>query len=509
MNANILNQLDPFSIAHGGINHLMTLIFNLATTGKIDTQIPGEQHPRELLDLVKHSEVRNENIPGWLSLKLSFCADIFNGNSTSASEKARLERNSSGLNYIATKDVKYGFESINYDTGLKVGESKHNFKVAPKDALLICLEGGSAGKKMGLIEQEVCFGNKLFAVVCKEWLKPEFLLIYFLSSTFQLDFQSRMSGIIGGISKAKFSDITIPIPPLAEQQRIIEKVNQLVESCGQLADKQTYLKEVANAAQKSAISALSKAQSEDELQDSWELIKKNWQIVAGTPGSIDTLRALILELEMKRYLTKDADSHVKNFRWTSASLYEVCEYIQRGKSPKYAETGVCLTVSQKCVQWRGFDPGPSRFIDDSSLDGYSTERFLREGDLLWNSTGTGTVGRTAIFRPDDSGRRFVADSHVTVLRSSKVDPEFLYYWSRSTDIQEEVLGSTTGSTNQQELNLGKLRELSISFPELAEQKNAVGRIKSLFSLCDELEHEIKKLLEVSESFVRSVVSASA
>lgn len=505
---NVVDQLQPFSITQGGMNDLRTLIFNLATNGKIVSQITEDQHPKELLQSIHESEVRHQNISGWLSLKLSFCSDIFNGNSTSASEKTILERKTSGLNYIATKNVSYGFQSIDYDTGLRVGDDKHNFKIAPRGALLICLEGGSAGKKMGLVEQDICFGNKLFAVVCREWLKPEYLLMYFLSSAFQRDFQSRMSGIIGGISKAKFSDITIPIPPLAEQQRIIDRVKQLVGTCGELEGKILSLQQIGIAAQKSTIDALSRAESALDFQNAWDLIHKNWEGIVGTPDSIETLRSLILELEMKRFFANHTETKSENLSWTPSPLKDVCEYIQRGKSPKYAESGDCQTVSQKCVQWRGFDPGASRFIDDSSLDGYSAERFLREGDLLWNSTGTGTVGRTAIFRSDNSGGRFVADSHVTVIRSSRIIPEFLYFWSRSPDIQRKVLSSTTGSTNQQELNLGKLKEMIIAFPELAEQEKTVQRINALFAICDELENETKNMKGVAERFVRSVVSAS-
>lgn len=216
-----------------------------------------------------------------------------------------------------------------------------------------------------------------------------------------------------------------------------------------------------------------------------------------------------LQNEMKNYLSSNLEANRESTNWTTKPLKEVCEYIQRGKSPKYATSGSCKVVSQKCVRWTGFDSVPARYIDDNSLSKYSNERFLKDGDLLWNSTGTGTVGRTAIFQSDGSGKKYVADSHVTVLRTSKLDPEFLYYWSRSPDVQSIVLGSTTGSTNQQELNLGTLKELTISFPGLAEQKIKVERIKALFAICDQLESEAIKAAELAKRFARSVISILA
>ena len=220
-----------------GISSTRTVIFNLATSGKLVAKLTNEQHPENLLDSFDKEIPAHESVAGWLSLNLGDCAEIYNGNSTSASEKAFMERNEDGLNYIATKDVGYGFEPIDYSTGLRIGSKSDDFKIAPKNALLICLEGGSAGRKMGLVEQEIAFGNKLFAVVCKSWIDPQYLLIYFLSSKFQSDFQAQLSGIIGGISKAKFSNLQIPTPPLEEQKRIVNKVKELMTLCDSLEAK--------------------------------------------------------------------------------------------------------------------------------------------------------------------------------------------------------------------------------------------------------------------------------
>ncbi|GGZ58344.1 hypothetical protein [Mesonia mobilis] len=90
---------------------------------------------------------------------------IFNGNSVNKSVKqAKYEGLDNGYPYLGTKDIGYGFESINYENGVKIPKNEDKFKVAHKGAVLICSEGGSAGKKCGIVNKDVCFGNKLYAI---------------------------------------------------------------------------------------------------------------------------------------------------------------------------------------------------------------------------------------------------------------------------------------------------------------------------------------------------------
>src|SRR3954447_2512998 len=101
----------------------------------------------------------------------------------------------------------------------------------------------------------------------------------------------------------------------------------------------------------------------------------------------------------------------------------ICLYIQRGRGPNYAEKSSTHVVSQKCVQWSGFDLAPAKFVSEDALASYGEERFLCDGDLLWNSTGTGTVGRVVIYQ-QAADIKAVADSHVTVIRPSNCSPRY-------------------------------------------------------------------------------------
>ncbi|MBF0283830.1 MAG: restriction endonuclease subunit S [Magnetococcales bacterium] len=177
--------------------------------------------------------------------------------------------------------------------------------------------------------------------------------------------------------------------------------------------------------------------------------------------------------------------------WEWVRLDQISQYIQRGKGPKYVEESNIPVVSQKCIQWRGFDLTRARFIDESSLDGYAEERFLRPGDLLWNSTGTGTIGRINVLKDDvfSQFRRIVADSHVTVVRLINAYPEYVWIWIASPFIQSTIESDANGSTNQVELATQSVKNQVTPLPPLAEQHRIVARVDQLMALLDQLEQQ--------------------
>ncbi|MBT2763376.1 restriction endonuclease subunit S [Paenibacillus sp. ISL-20] len=173
-----------------------------------------------------------------------------------------------------------------------------------------------------------------------------------------------------------------------------------------------------------------------------------------------------------------------NWVWTRLGI--LSDYIQRGKSPKYSEDQQYPVISQKCIQWDGFDSSVVKFINPESINTYGDERFIQVGDILWNSTGTGTIGRLNIYNNELSEfNRVVADSHVTIVRISKINNNYAYFYLCSPRVQDGIENRATGTTNQIELNTSTVVRMLIPLPPLAEQQRIVDRIESLFAKLDQ------------------------
>lgn len=171
--------------------------------------------------------------------------------------------------------------------------------------------------------------------------------------------------------------------------------------------------------------------------------------------------------------------------WMWARLRNVTSYIQRGKSPKYASGDGVPVISQKCVQWDRLHLEWAKAITPESLESYEPIRFLRDGDLLWNSTGTGTIGR--VIRVDQPDEQLVCDSHVTVVRCLLVDERFVRAWLSSDHVYGTIEKRAAGATNQVELTAALANSQITPIPPLAEQHRIVAKVDELMALCNELE----------------------
>ena len=171
--------------------------------------------------------------------------------------------------------------------------------------------------------------------------------------------------------------------------------------------------------------------------------------------------------------------------WRWVRLNDICEYIQRGKSPKYSEVKKYPVVAQKCNQWSGFSLEKALFIDPNTLSFYGQERFLQHGDLLWNSTGLGTLGRMAIYNESVNPYGIaVADSHVTVIRPIKslINFEYLYLYFSSNEVQSVIEDKADGSTKQKELATKTIKSYLVPLPPLSEQHRIVTKYHSVASI---------------------------
>lgn len=179
--------------------------------------------------------------------------------------------------------------------------------------------------------------------------------------------------------------------------------------------------------------------------------------------------------------------------WESRALADVTDLLRRGTSPSYVESSPVRVIGQRCVQWSGFRSEAARPQDPASL---SRSLVVQLGDVLLNSTGMGTIGRSCLF---DAQGEFVADSHVTVLRVSRrvLDPRWLnlILGSRRGQLHLES-HCFSGSTNQVELSRAELARTLIPVPPLSEQRRIVDVIDAVSAQERAIEASMAKLRSV-------------
>ena len=167
-------------------------------------------------------------------------------------------------------------------------------------------------------------------------------------------------------------------------------------------------------------------------------------------------------------------------RWQTKKLGDVCSLLNRGISPAYLEEGGVCVLNQKCVRDHEVSYEPSR-RHDSKAKKVAEERFIQLGDVLVNSTGTGTLGRVAQVR-DEPEEATTVDSHVSIVRPKPGLFHLDFFGYMLVVIEDAIKEAGEGCGGQTELARSVLAErFSVSYPEsLAEQQRIVGLLDEAF-----------------------------
>lgn len=540
-------HFDTAFAAPDGIKKLRELILTLAMQGKLVPQNPNDPPASQLLKkietekkrLVKECkikapkplpEIKPVEVPyqlpeGWEWVRLGTVGNIFNGNSINAAEKDAKYAGAKGLPYIATKDVGYGLDLIDYENGICIPDGEEKFKVAHQGAVLICAEGGSAGKKCGSTDRDICFGNKLFANELYGAIPSRFILYLYLTPIFRAFFEGSMTGIIGGVSIAKFVELLVPLPPLNEQNRLIAKIDQLMARCDVLEKLRAERERKRRSVHTAALKQLLDAQSNAPFDDTWQFIAQHFGDIYADKGNVGELRKAILQLavmgKLSEQLKEDGsvddllsrirkERHHLKLRKTTDIIqaraplgYEVPSSWKwqclddllvfgpsNGFSPKAVdyETQVrSLTLS--ATTSGTFKGEHSKFIDDDiPLD---SDLWLRDGDILvQRGNALEYVGVPAIYR-GEPGRYIYPDLMMKLRMSQELDTDFVYFAMSSIQSRDFLRARASGTSGTMpKINQKTLISLPVPIPPLKEQRRIVAKIKQLMELCDTLEQQI-------------------
>ena len=164
--------------------------------------------------------------------------------------------------------------------------------------------------------------------------------------------------------------------------------------------------------------------------------------------------------------------------WRTEPLNDVISYIAKGIPPAYVEVegeNTVRVLNQKCNRDFAISYAESR-LHDLNKRNVPQEKYLRDGDILINSTGTGTAGRIAQLNTVPFPT--IVDGHMIILRGNeKVKPLYLGYALKAQ--QATVLQLDEGSTGQTELNRDRLlAEIEVSYPGSLDEQDAIVSVLS-------------------------------
>ena len=483
---------------------LKNSILQLAIQGKLVEQRKEEGTAKELIQrieaekkqLIKEGkikkqkalpEIKEDEIPfdipeSWEWTRMSSIADMYTGNSIPKSIKENKYSNvENGYDYIGTKDVGFDY-TVSYDNGIKIPFEEDKFKKSFKDSILMCIEGGSAGRKIGILDKTVCFGNKLcsFNLIYGE---PRFLYYYLQSPLFFQAFRDEMTGIIGGVSISKLKGIIVPLPPLEEQKRIVAKIEELMPYVDKYdvaySEVEELNKKFPEDMQKSilqyAIQGKLVEQREEDgtAEDLYQQIQEEKKKLI-KEGKIKKTKALpeIAEDEIPFDIPE-------NWKWVR--LGDISNNIHYGYTASAQEKGnsklLRITdIQNNSVNWNSV---PFCNVKNNEFEKYG----LNNRDIMIARTG-GTIGKTYIVDSLDDKAVF-ASYLIRVIPVENINEVFLKKFMESPLYWTQLKSGSIG-TGQPNVNGKTLSKLLLPLPPLKEQKRIVAKVEELIPRCKQL-----------------------
>lgn len=429
----------------------------------------------------------------WVWSTLGNCCDMYTGNSISENiKKTKYTGISDGLDYIATKDVTFN-NSIIYDNGVRI-PLEDGFRVAKKGSILMCIEGGSAGRKIGIVNKDVCFGNKL-CMFNSNSIVNRYIFYYLQSYEFKKYFSDNVSGIIGGVSIKKLKELPIPVPSEKEQNCIVEKIEELLPYINRYSASYEKLQQFnskfpenikKSILQYAVRGKLVEQRTEEgtgqellvKLQEEKERLIKEGRIKR--------------EKELAEIEDKDTPFDIPD-SWKWVHLFDVSEekptngYSVKGVDYQTSVRNLTLTATTS-----GYFKAEAFKYVDIQLEPDS-KYWLKKNDLLiQRSNSRELVGTSCIYTGDDSA--FIYPDLMMKIRTlPSVDVKYVDYVLKAPITRNYFSKSASGtSESMPKINQGIVMQTLIPLPPLAEQKRIVAKIEELLPYCDKLVKEVEE-----------------
>lgn len=332
------------------------------------------------------------------------------------------------------------------------------------------------------------------------------------------------------VSGKQVALIPVPVPPLAEQERIVAKVDELLELCDDLEAHQEHRHRATSRFRSSALHALTEAETPDDLRRAWERVSANWRTLTRDADAVDRWRQVLRDLAVKGRLAQvgtradsgpDACYESLNDRaaardllgavpsgWKCVTLGDLLvDGLTNGASPKPAVGRTGVTSLKLSATTKGvFDQTQSKQVDLSAAD---AERYwLEPGDLLIQRSNTPQfVGVAALY--DGPPRKYIyPDLMMRGRILDGVDGRFVHISLLSSTARAFIQSRASGTSQSMvKVTQKAVMEIPIALPSRAEQRRVVAAVDALEANLARLATSLERQTDISRSLAESVAHA--
>ena len=414
----------------------------------------------------------------WKVSKTKYLTKLYTGNSIKDEEKDLYEDKADAIPYISSKDINAIFSTTNYENGMYVKHSDNSFVRAPAGSTLMCIEGGSAGKKKTFLNQEVCFVNKL---CCFSPIKIDnkFLFYCLNSPNYEEEFRFNIAGMIGGVSVGKLNQFILPKPPKSTQQRIATYLDKKCSKIEETIQNQQQVIEKLKAYKQSLITeaVTGKINIENGIAcGEYESYKDS---------GVEWIGKIPSEWEVKK-LKYIADSFSKGSGITKE------EIVINGDIP-------CVRYGELYTK---YDYHFTECQTRTNLGIIETPKYFSHGDVLFTCTGelVEEIGKSIAYLGNE---KCLAGGDIIVLKHSQ-DPMFMGFALDSKYVQGQ---KSFGKTKLKVVHIssGEIARLLIVLPPKEEQKEIADSLDKKCTAIDTAIEQKQKLIEKLTEYKKSLI----
>ena len=363
-------------------------------------------------------------------------------------------------------------------------------------------------------------------------ISAQYIYFFVSSKSFRRDAEHNMTGAVGQrrVPTSYLVDQTVPVPPVREQHRIVDKIEELfseldkgIESLKTARAKlDVYRQAVLKHAFEGKLTTHWREENKDKIEQPEQLIARVKQERSGHyEQQLRRWEAAVKELEessksgkkpqrpKKLYEPKELSSD--NFPtlpkgWYWFSLYAIAGNIQIGPfgsllhKHDYSVGGTPI-VNPSHIRYEGIEPDRTLTVSAEKLHTLS-KYVLHEGDIVIGRRGQ--MGRCAVVTVAEAGWLCGTGSLFVRLLSS-MNPRFYSWVLRSQRVKDFLAASSIGTT-MQNLNEGILHSVPVPVCSRYEQDETVKEIERRFSMLDQLEAAIDAEIAKSASLRQSILT---